>query len=428
MSNARLLSLQTLLGVVQQKGSLNTLLEDCTRHLNPQDSSLVNQLSYGVLRQYEYLSGLTTRYLKKPLKSKDQDISLILLLGLYQLLFTRIKPHAAIHETVALTRAIHKSWASGLVNGILRRIQRTPRSELRCEATLISDWLLQRLQHDWPDEWPTMLEASRQHPPMTLRINPARTSVYEYLTRLEQHEISAKPVAGFPQALILEHPVPVSKLPGFDQGHVSVQDTSAQLVAPLLQAKPGMRILDACAAPGGKSAHLLELQPQIGHLLAMDIEEKRSLKLASTIQRLQFQNVSICTADATHPEQWWDGQPFDGIMIDAPCSGTGVIRRHPDIKFLRRESDIDRLAEQQKKLLHACWALLKSGGRIVYSTCSILHQENTDVIAEFIASSHARETDSVIHGARPQRHGMQILPGLNPFNGDGFYLSCLEKT
>jgi len=286
-------------------------------------------------------------------------------------------------------------------------------------------WLLKRLQADWPTQWETLADANNAHPPLTLRVNARIKSRDAYLEHLHQANIAATPTPYTDYGITLEHPIDVQHLPGFAQGWLSVQDGAAQLAAPLLDVPPGARVLDACAAPGGKTAHLLE-RYEIETLLALDLKPARVQKLRDTLQRLQL-SADLRCADASQPDTWWDNQPFERILLDVPCSGNGVIRRHPDIKYLRQPSDIAALAAQQARLLDALWPLLMPGGKLLYVTCSVFAEENHLQIQNFLAT-HADATEIVLTAdwGYAQDYGRQILPGEN--NLDGFYYACLSKT
>jgi 16S rRNA (cytosine967-C5)-methyltransferase len=335
-----------------------------------------------------------------------------------------------VAETVNAVNALERPWAKGLVNAVLRRAQR----ERDQSAAVLSEaaqwshpgWLLQRLQSAWPEEWQAICAANNQAAPMTLRINRRRAARDAYQEMLAARDSVAEFTAYSPDGLRLERPLPVTALPGFSDGWVSVQDEAAQLAALLLAPQPGERVLDACAAPGGKTAHLLEVQPELDGLLALDQSAERLVRCSDTLRRLGLR-ADCQVGDAAQPEHWWDGRPFDRILIDAPCSATGVIRRHPDIKLLRRPDDIDRLRAQQQDILEALWPLLRPGGRLLYATCSVLPEENTQQVRDFLQRHpDARERAIAAPWGRPQQAGRQILPG--EAGMDGFYFACVEKA
>jgi 16S rRNA (cytosine967-C5)-methyltransferase len=394
---------------------------------------LLRELCYGVLRHVFSLSALTDLLLSKPLKAKDADVRCLIMVGLYQLIHLRVPDHAAINETVAATGNLKKPWAKGLINALLRRYQRESESllhklteEQRYEHPT---WLLGRLRTDWPENWQDIITANNARAPMTLRVNLAERDRDTYLADLKAVDIEAVAVPDCPQCLQLATPVSVEALPGFTEGWVSVQDGAAQLAAGLLAAEPGQRILDACAAPGGKTAHILEgIVAQGGEveLLAVDNDERRMSRVAETLDRLEL-SAELRVADAADVEAWSGNEVFDRILLDAPCSATGVIRRHPDIKWLRRESDIDALMATQARLLDQLWSLLRPGGRMVYATCSVLRAENVAQMEAFLSrQADAKEQPITANWGHKQTVGRQILPG--EADKDGFYYTVLEKT
>lgn len=415
-----------------QGHKLSTVMEDATRALgDPRDAALAQELCFGVLRWLPRLEALLSRLLRRPLKARDRDLYIMLLLGLYQLLYTRIPPYAAVAETVSLTRVRGKPWARGLVNGVLRRFQRERTTLLQAiegsdSASLAHPpWIIAALRRCWPQQWHAILTANNERPPMTLRVNRRVTDRQAYQERLAQAGIQARPAPHTNDGLILEAPVDINRLPGFAEGLASVQDGAAQLAASLLELRPGQRVLDACAAPGGKSAHILEQEPNLAELVALDKGSDRVTRLEQTLGRLALEASVVC-ADATAPAQWWDGRPFDRVLLDAPCSGTGVIRRHPDIKLLRREDQLPLLLTQQGRLLDTLWPLLAPGGTLLYATCSVLCEENEAQIGRF-ASAHDDVTLLPIEApwGQPQPSGRQVLPGEDSM--DGFFYALLRR-
>ncbi len=398
--------------------------------LPPAERALTQELCYGVLRYYPRLAFLAALLMNRPLKRKDRDVQHLILIGLYQLIYLKVPAHAAVAETVAATRRLGKDWAAGLVNALLRGYQRRAEQLLaQADADPVAryahphEWLT-RLKNDWPAYWQDILDANNRHPPMTLRVNTRHGSRDDYAAQLQAVGIGAHPVLKAPQALTLEKPVDVAKLPGFSTGAVSVQDAAAQLAAPLLDIAPGLRVLDACAAPGGKTAHLLESEPRL-RLLALDSDAQRLTHVQETLARLRLQ-ADLRHGDAASPHDWWDGEAFDRILLDAPCSGSGVIRRHPDIKLLRTAQDIVSLAEQQQRLLEALWPLLAQGGILLYATCSVLMMENQHNLARFLAAhTDAREQAIDANWGHAQTPGRQILSGES--GTDGFYFARLMK-
>ncbi|MGB5407514.1 MAG: 16S rRNA (cytosine(967)-C(5))-methyltransferase RsmB [Thiogranum sp.] len=429
----RKIAAQMVFHVLDQGESLNSLLAPQLAKLgDPRQRALAQELTFGTLRWCYRLEAVLNRLLKKPLKKKDRDVHALLLVGLYQLLFLEMPPHAAVSETVGVVRQLGKEWAAGLVNGVLRNAQRQYSALLESVDGAASarwshpDWWIKRLKQDWPQDWQHILEANNQRPPMVLRVNVSRTDRSAYLQQLKQAGIEAKP-SPFPDTAIrLEKPVAVDNLPGFSDGLVSVQDGAAQLSASLLNLKSGQRVLDACAAPGGKTGHILESVPDLGAVVAIDSDERRLIKVGENLQRLRF-NAELLAADAGDPESWWDGEPFDRILLDAPCSASGVVRRHPDIKSLRQAGDLHTLSQQQQRLLNALWPLLASGGILLYVTCSVFKQENSGAMRVFLDRHHdAAELPLQVQWGEALPVGCQMLPGEQGM--DGFYFARLTKA
>lgn len=396
--------------------------------LPPADAALAKAIAFGVVRDHALLSALAAKMLQKPL-DRDPELASLLLCGLYQLRSMRVPPHAAVSETVGASEPMNKTWAKGLLNAVLRRYLRE-RDAL--EAAIPDDpaikqshpqWLIDRLKTDWPQNWQEIIAANQQPGPMTLRVNRRRTTRDDYLGELRAVGLEASPIEHVPEALRLAEPVGVDKLPGFGEGKVSVQDASAQLAAHLLDVRDGQRVLDACAAPGGKAAHILELAD--AHLLAIDDDAERLKRVRGTFERLQLK-ASWKRADATRPSTWAQGLSFDRILIDAPCSGTGVIRRHPDIKLLRRPEDIAQMAAVQLRLLHMLWPLLSPGGVLVYAVCSVIAEEGADLVQRFLAKqSDASELATDATWGDACAIGRRIAPG---GDFDGFYYARLRRN
>jgi 16S rRNA (cytosine967-C5)-methyltransferase len=428
-AQARALAARIVTDVVEHQRYLDAALTERLPDAGDQ-GALVQELSYGVLRRYFELAGIARLFLDRPLKSKDQDVHALLLVGLYQLRYLRVAPHAAVNETVNAATALNKPWARALLNACLRGAQR---ETARIDATLAADesmrlnhprWLIDRLRAAYGADADTVFAAANAHPPLTLRVNLARIDRNEYLARLRGAGMEARVTEVSDAGLILAQPVPVERLPGFGEGLVSVQDEAAQLAAPLLDAAPDMRVLDACAAPGGKTGHLLERTLQ-ADLLAVDSEPARVALIAQNLGRLGLRANTIA-ADAAEPASWWDGRPFDRVLLDAPCSATGVIRRHPDVKLRRRPDDLPRLTAAQARLLDGLWPLLRRGGKLLYVTCSILPDENEQQLAAFLARhDDAAEAALPAYAGRARRHGRQRLPGEQDM--DGFYFAAVEK-
>ena len=429
--DARVAAAKALEEVIRHGRSLSAVMPHWQEKVAAKDRALLQEICYGVLRWYWRLDVIAARLLRKPFKAKDTDVSCLILIGLYQMEYLRVPDHAAVSETVAATKALKKPWARGLVNAVLRNFQRDKQIILvELDKGLQSryshpKWLIERLQQAYSDDWASILEANNQRPPMYLRINARQCNRATYFESLRQAGHQAIKLDWCDEGLVLESAADVERLPGFSEGQFSVQDAAAQLAAGLLDAQPGERVLDACAAPGGKAAHVLELQPQLAEMVALDHDAQRLERLEQNFKRLGFSATVIC-ADASRTDEWWDGQPFDRILLDAPCSATGVIRRHPDIKLLRRESDIGQLIKLQANILSGLWLLLKPGGMLLYATCSVLPQENVKQLQHFCAG-HADAEHLPITAAwgSEQTIGRQILPGREGM--DGFYYACLRK-
>ena len=398
---------------------------------DPRDDALLHELSFGALRFLPRLQALSERLLQRPLKPNDRILGSLLMIGLYQLLELRIPDHASVSATVAATRLLQRPRAAGLINATLRRFQRE-RDQLLAQIEqddaahwLMPTWLLHRLRHAWPDEWEAIVAASNGRGPMFLRVNSMRISVAAYLERLAAAGIAAQTQPEQPQALRLSSPTSASSLPGFEAGLVSVQDAGAQWAAAVLAPQRGDRVLDACAAPGGKSAHLLESAAGAIHLTAIDVNAERLETLDANLQRLGLR-ARLMTGDATQPDSMWADAPYQRILLDAPCSATGVMRRHPDIKALRREQDITALTRTQAAMLEALWPQLEPSGSLLYVTCSLLPEENEAQISAFLRRHNdAAEQPLSERLGIERRHGRQLLP--TDEGADGFYFALLTK-
>jgi 16S rRNA (cytosine967-C5)-methyltransferase len=376
--------------------------------------------------------------LDRPGARQDPEVRALLLVGLFQLLHGATPEHAAVSETVEAARALGRPRAAGLVNAVLRRFQRERDAILagayrsRSARHAHAEWMLDAFARDWPEHWESIAAAGNAEPPMWLRVNARRGSREGYRARLADAGLAAQPADFAPEALRLAEPVDVHALPGFADGDVSVQDAAAQLAPRLLAAAAGMRVLDACAAPGGKACHVAELEPALAELVALDADAARAARIESNLARLGL-SARVVVGDAADPAGWWDGATYDRILLDVPCSGTGVIRRHPDIKLLRRAADVPRFAAQQAALLRSCWGLLAPGGRLVYASCSVLSAENAAVVQAFLSGepSAVEVTESarlLLPGALPWRlagPGCALASGAA--DADGFYYACLEK-
>ena len=423
--NTRLVAARALVRVLDGGQSLTVALEQTLPTLdNPQDKAFVQAVCYGVCRYYHRLQFILRQLLDKPIK--DVEIYALALVGLYQLAFMRVKPHAAVSETVLAARK--KSWAKALINAVLRRYLREQEAlESHANSNPVAlhshpKWLISRVENDWGNENAARIfHANNQFTPMMLRVNQLQTTRENYLQQLAALEIEAEAVENCPAAIRLLKPVQVTSLPNFENGAVSVQDTAAQFAAGLLELKAGQRVLDLCAAPAGKTAHILESQSNL-ECVAVDIDATRMQRVETNLKRLNL-SATLIVGDATQPESWWHGKLFDRILVDAPCSALGVIRRHPDIKILRRADDLIALPALQYDILNAAWSMLAEGGLLVYATCSILKAENEDQIARFLTeNTNAQE---VSFDTNPAKHGWQILTGDQ--DCDGFYYARLRK-
>ncbi len=434
IKNQRLAVIRLVQCVINEGASLSTCLPRIVKQLaKPQDKAQVQALSYGVLRYYIRLQALLSFLIDKPLKGRDQDIEFLLLLGLYQLSASGKPEYAVVSETVNTAAALGKVWAKRLVNGVLRRylreqaalsqrLQQDIQAHHACPA-----WLLERLQQDWPQAWEQLLVANNQQAPMVLRVNTAKTSRDDYLAHLQAAEIMAEALPYSTTAIELQQACDVTALPAFDKAWVSVQDTAAQYAAQLLQPQAGDRVLDACAAPGGKTLHILEQQPALKQLIAVDIDAGRLKRVEDNLARLDYQgecDIVLQVADISQAEPWSNGKYFDRILLDVPCSASGVIRRHPDIKLLRRPEDITALVQLQAKILKHLWSLLAPGGFLLYCTCSVFKAENERQIATFLqAQEDAEQVSLSLPLGQACDYGWQILTG----EADGFFYAGLQK-
>ena len=426
----RLYACAILVVILRHEGSLSQAFGAGSQVPVGLSSALIQELSYGVCRWYHRLHFYAQALLEKPLRAKDSDVYCLILLGLYQLFYLRIPAHAAIHETVEDAAALGKPWAKNLINAVLREAQRQ-QDELQVRAQQDysvwyshPDWLLTLLKQDWPENYRGLLDANNARAPMTLRVNLRLISRSDYLLLLNEKGLPARESPRAHAALVLEAPCDVHELPGFAEGLVSVQDEASQLIAQLLPLAPGLHVLDACAAPGGKTCALLEAEPGL-NIVALDREERRLPRMRDNLARLGLQADVRCgditQAPGLAPES------FDWILLDVPCSATGVIRRHPDIKLLRTETEVAALCQTQRALLHAAWPLLAPGGLLLYSTCSVLGNENYRQIQRFIDEQPAAIPQNLsLEGDVASPHGIQLLPAQG--GPDGFYYSLLAKS
>jgi len=422
MHNIQLAAGQIVQQVLTDGRNLNQVLEKSLRKKSvwtPGQRAALQDLSYGTLRFYGQLRAILALLLHKPML--DQRIYYVLLVALYQLQYSKAAQHAVVDHAVRSAQMLNVK-VSGLVNAILRNFLRS-RDALLEQAAQNAEgkysypqWWIDELYAQYGERAAAILEAGNRHPPMTLRVNQRRNTTADYLMQLTQRDISSRLVA--PDALQLDRPVPVDRLPGFFDGLVSIQDAGAQYAARLLDIHDGMRVLDACAAPGGKTAHILELAD--AEMVAVDMDAERLQRVAENLQRLQL-TAQLVVGDAAEPDVWWDGKPFQRILADVPCSASGVVRRHPDIKWLRRSTDIAGFAAQQLDILSALWRLLAQDGKLLYATCSVFRQENEQVVASFLAQQpDARR----IPAALPDNMQGQLLPD---HQHDGFFYALLQK-
>ncbi|WP_447737782.1 16S rRNA (cytosine(967)-C(5))-methyltransferase RsmB [Pseudomonas laurentiana] len=429
--NPRLAAARALAAVLSGKASLNSSLPAQLDKVDERDRGLTQDLAFGTARWQPRLDLLAAQLLQKPFKAADADVQALLLVGLYQLFYTRIPAHAAIGETVGCADKLKKPWAKGLLNAVLRRAQREGEELLAgmerdpVVRTAHPRWLQKSLKAFWPEQWEAICAANNAHPPMILRVNRRHHSRDAYLALLAEAGVGASACQYSRDGIVLAEACDVRGLPGFAEGWVSVQDEAAQLSADLLELAPGQRVLDACCAPGGKTCHLLEAEAGLAHVVAIDLEAKRLTRVRENLDRLQL-DTELIACDARDTASWWDGKPFQRILLDAPCSATGVIRRHPDIKLTRQADDIPALAALQGELLDALWPTLEVGGMMLYATCSSLPTENTEVIDAFLARTPgARELDLATEAGLRQPHGRQLLA--QEGGHDGFYYAKLIK-
>jgi 16S rRNA (cytosine967-C5)-methyltransferase len=401
------------------------------------DRSAVRAIALGTLRWYLRLAPALDGLMKRP-AGVAASMRALLAVSAHQIEYSRNVPEQTVHAAVDAARILASERATGLVNAVLRRF-------LAERATLLGAvdrelagrtahpaWLVDRLGGAWGDSCEALLAANNAHPPMTLRVDLTRVRRADYVSQLREARIDAQEIQWSESAITLDRPIPVDRLPGFAQGTVSVQDAGAQLAAPMLAARSGMRVLDVCAAPGGKTGHILELLGEGADVTAVDIDPARVERIRENLGRLQ-RSAQLAVGDAREPQTFWDGRSYERILVDAPCSSTGVIRRHPDIKLLRRASDLPALAAGQLAILAGAARMLAAGGRLLYCTCSVLPEENEAVVQRFLegaphmAVSKIPRAAGFAPGARDRAVGVQLLPGAEA-GTDGFYYACLEKT
>ena len=412
----------------QGKSSREALAIAQARH-SKQDAAWLQEMAMGVFRHLPQLQIWLRELLEQPLKGSKKILEHVILLGFYQQAYSRVSDHAAVAATVNAAEILGGKSLKGLINAILRNFQRQQLAEQVSDNPIIQSglpkWLYKRLANAYPQELESLLSGMNQPAPIWLRVNQQQCTQPVYCNALTEADIRFALSEAHPDAVILLDRTPITTLPGFAEGWFSVQDGAAQLAAPLLDAQPGERILDCCAAPGGKSAHILERTSGLAELIALDSEASRLTRMTENLQRLQLHANLVC-ADAAEVNSWWDGKPFDRILLDAPCSATGVIRRHPDIRWLRKSADIEVLQALQYKILSNLWRTLKPGGTLVYATCSVLPVENKAQISRFLQEHSNAQLLPIQPGETIEQPGRQILPGEQQM--DGFYYARLLKS
>jgi 16S rRNA (cytosine967-C5)-methyltransferase len=434
-ASARSLAAHAVARLLREGVTLDAALKDALVGADAKLHSSVRSLGYGAVRGYFRHEAILGKLLSTPVRSLDFLVRALLSVALYELEDERTPQYAVVDAAVQTAKATDAVRASGLINAVLRRYLRerktvdaeiASRPATRHAAPI---WLADRFRADWPVRWTQLLAASDSHAPMWLRVNSRLKTTAEYLGQLQQAGIGARAEERVPYAIMLDSPCDVHELPGFSEGVVSVQDLGAQCVAFLMDLAPGLRVLDACAAPGGKTALIAEREPSLKKLVAVDIDPHRLSRVRENLSRGNL-SAEVLTGDAAAPAKWWDGELFDRILLDAPCSGLGVIRRHPDIRLRKSPSDIDKLPALQGRLLKAAWDLLAPGGRLVYVTCTVTRSENRDVIAAFLsgrpgASNVPQAWEGWPGFGEADEFGRQILPG--EAGADGFYYAALTK-
>ena len=428
--NIRALAAEVVGDILNHHGSLKACLPEALDRCPANERPLLTQLCYGVMRDYHTLNVIAAQLFNRPIKPRDYDIRALVLIGLYQLRELRIPEHAILNETVEATYQLDKEWARKLVNAVLRRYTRERDSLDACieksePATYKHpDWMIQKLKGNWPDHWQSILEGNNHQGPLTLRINTALVSRETYLAQLAEAGLEAEATEHSPQGIRLAQSTLIPELPGYNEGWFSVQDEAAQLAGQLLPVPENGRVLDACAAPGGKLTHLLELHPT-ADVTAIELEPRRMAKVEENLERLGL-NAGLIVGDASSSD-WWDQKLFDAILVDAPCSAVGVIRRNPDIKYLRKNEDIGQLANTQLAVLNNLWGMLAPGGTLVYATCSVFTQENERLIARFLKQDNIDAEHQSIDAAwgLERDYGRQLFPQTQ--SHDGFYYAVLKK-
>ncbi|WP_283788763.1 16S rRNA (cytosine(967)-C(5))-methyltransferase RsmB [Bermanella sp. WJH001] len=429
--NSRALAALAMLDVVDEQKSLTSALAYFAKQGLEQDKPLLQSLCFGCSRYFFSINALSKILLDKPLPESARPIQALLWVGLYQLAHSDISEHAAINETVEACDQLKLGKFKGVLNAILRRFQRE-KTELLAgltssDVTLYEHpkWFIKLLKKNWPDQWQTICEQGNLQAPLCLRNNVRSQDRSDYLQTLSNHKIKAVSGKHALTSIYLEQACDVTQLPGFSDASCSVQDEAAQLAAQLLAPQKGERILDACSAPGGKTCHILEYADNQADVIALDADAKRLTRVTENLERLKL-DAKVIQGEAQTPETWWDGNPFDRILLDVPCSATGVIRRHPDIKLLRKKEDIDNLAQLQGLILKKAWEMLRPGGTLLYATCSILSVENSDNISAFLADQHDAQLEPMtLSSGINTGFGWQLFPQAN--GHDGFFYALLKK-
>jgi len=424
--NVRALAAKCCFAVIDKGRSLADELPELQNKVEGKDKGLLQELCYGVLRYLPELEDNSRQFINKPLKGKQRAVHFLILVGLYQIKYMRIPDHAAVSETVSATKPLKNQHLKAMVNGVLRSFQREQATlaEPNSEAVKYNhpSWFINKIKSAYPEDWQAVLAANLEKPPMWLRVNQQHHTVEQYQTLLVQNDIEISKIDAVSGAIKLTQAIDVNKLPGFALGHVSIQDGAAQQAALILDCQSNETVLDCCAAPGRKTCHILEMTPDLASMTAIDVDANRLIRVEENLTRLNLK-ANVVAGDAADASSWWDNKQFDRILLDAPCSGTGVIRRHPDIKWLRKASDITNLVELQQQILKNVWSLLKPGGTLLYATCSILPEENSEQIQHFIEKNNDVELLEIANGE--QKVGWQILP--NEQSMDGFYYAKLQK-
>ena len=431
MNNVRGAAANIIASLMKGNGSLTASLKEFSSH---PEISLLKELCFGTCRWFYLLEYLLSQLLSRPLRKKETEIKCLLLIGLYQLRELSIPQHAVINETVQSTVALKKPWAKGLINAVLRNYQRQAidlEASINLEGPEIrlsyAGWLRKEITSAWPSKWEEILNHGNYRPPLTLRVNLKEKSRRDVLTILLKNKIEAIPGKLAHSAIYLKRPLPAEEIPGLQEGWVSIQDEASQLVPGILRLSRHQSVLDACAAPGGKTCGILESEHSLTNVLSLDLSPSRLQRVAENLDRLRL-NSTLISGDARKPDEWWDGQLFDRILIDAPCSATGVIRRHPDIKIVRTSDEVSSLEKIQSQILNSLWACLRENGLLLYTTCSILPRENNLQIKRFLETTNNAKYEGIPADWGVEcGYGRQLLTGMSD-GPDGFFYSLLRKS